>query len=74
MRLRDGDIATVVAILAQLLEFGLPYPATILKIILTVLFTIPGRSVFLPALLICQFFSSDFLLGDVSTYEYLQER
>ena len=74
VRLRDGDIATVVAILAQLLEFGLPYPATILKIILTVLFTIPGRSVFLPALLICQFFSSDFLLGDVSTYEYLLER
>ncbi len=73
-RFRDGDVATVVAILAQLLEFALPYPATILKMALVVVFAIPGRSVFLPALLISQLFASDFLLGGVSTYEYLLER
>ena len=42
--------------------------------ILTVFFTILGRSVFLPALFICQFYASDFMLDNMSTYEYFLER
>lgn len=73
-RFRDGDVALLVAVCLQLLEFVAAYPATVMKIILVSICTFPGRSVFLPALLVCQFFASDFLLGDVTTYEYLLQR
>jgi hypothetical protein len=71
---RDGDLALVLAICFQVLEFWYAYPATVLKMVLVALCTFPGRSAYLPALLICQFFASDFQLGDLQTYEYLLER
>lgn len=73
-RFRDGDVALLIAVCLQLLEFVAAYPATVMKIIFVSIFTFPGRAVFLPALLVCQFFASDFLLGDVTTYEYLLQR
>lgn len=73
-RFRDGDVALLIAVCLQLLEFVAAYPATVMKIIFVSICTFPGRSVFLPALLVCQFFASDFLLGDVTTYEYLLQR
>lgn len=73
-RFRDGDVALLIAVALQLLEFVFPYPATVLKIVFVSVFTFPGRAVFLPALFVCQFFASDFLLGDVTTYEYLLQR
>jgi hypothetical protein len=73
-RFRDGDVALLIAVVLQLLEFVAAYPATLMKIIFVSLCTFPGRSVFLPALLVCQFFASDFLLGDVTAYEYLLQR
>ena len=74
VRFRDGDVALVLAIALQLLEFVYAYPATVLKIILVSLCTFPGRAVFLPALFVCQFFASDFQLGEMMTFEYLLER
>jgi len=73
-RFRDGDVALLVAIALQLLEFAAAYPATLLKIIFVCICTFPGRAVFLPALFVLQFFASDFLLGEITTYEYLLER
>ena len=73
-RFRDGDLALVVAILLQVLEFFFAYPATILKMLLVGICTFPGRAAFLPALLVSQFFASDFFLGEMKTYEYLLER
>lgn len=73
-RFRDGDVALLIAVGLQLLEFVAAYPATVLKIVFICVFTFPGRSVFLPALFVCQLFASDFLLGDITTYEYLLER
>ena len=73
-RFRDGDVALIVAILLQVLEFFFAYPATILKMLLVGICTFPGRAAFLPALLVSQFFASDFFLGDMKTYEYLLER
>jgi hypothetical protein len=71
---RDGDLALFAAVCFQILEFWYPYPATVLKMILVAMCTFPGRSPFLPALFVCQFFASDFQLGDLQTYEYLLER
>lgn len=71
---RDGDIALLAAICLQVLEFWFAYPATVLKMVLVAVCTFPGRSPFLPALFVCQFFASDFQLGDLQTYEYLLER
>lgn len=74
VRFRDGDLALLMAIALQLLEFVLAYPATVMKIILVAACTFPGRAVFLPALFVCQFYASDFQLGEMATYEYLLER
>jgi len=74
VRFRDGDLALLLAIALQVLEFFFAYPATVMKIILVSVCTFPGRSVFLPALFVCQFFASDFQLGEMTTYEYLLER
>jgi hypothetical protein len=73
-RLRDGDVALALAIGCQLLEFFFAYPATVLKMLLVAVCTFPGRAAFLPALLVSQFYASDFLLGDIQTYEYLLDR
>jgi hypothetical protein len=73
-RFREGDIALVLAILLQVLEFFFAYPATVLKILLVSVSTFPGRAVFLPAILVSQFYASDFFLGDMKTFEYLLER
>jgi hypothetical protein len=74
VRFRDGDVAFALAIALQLLEFVYAYPATVMKIILVSVCTFPGRATFLPALFVCQFFASDFQLGEMTTYEYLLER
>lgn len=71
---RDGDLALVAAVGLQVLEFFYSYPATVLKIILVSLCSFPGRAAYLPAILVCQFFASDFLLQEFTSYEYLLER
>lgn len=73
-RFRDGDVALLIATGLQLLEFFYAYPATILKMMLVASCTFQGRASFLPALLVAQFYASDFQLGDIQTYEYLLER
>lgn len=71
---REGDVALVAAIALQILEFFYAYPATVLKILLVSICTFPGRATYLPALLVCQFFASDFSLQEFTSYEYLLER
>jgi len=74
VRFRDGDLALLLAIALQVLEFVFAYPATVMKMIFVAICTVPGRAAFLPALFVCQFYVSDFQLGEMTTYEYLLER
>ena len=69
-----GDIATAAALATLALEAVFAYPAVILRITLVAVLTLRAHAVFLPALLICQLYASDFQLGNIQTYDYLLER
>jgi hypothetical protein len=69
-----GDVATVAALGTLILEFFLAYPAVIFRILLVAVLTLRARAAFLPALLLCQLYASDFDLANVQTYDYLVDR
>lgn len=69
-----GDIATAAALATLALEAVFAYPAVILRIVLVAVLTLRAHAVFLPALLICQLYASDFQLANIQTYDYLLDR